>query len=638
MPTAQELAGRLSSFVATHLGSDVLEHISGVAPSTMWARDGAYAAQARPVDGTRCAATGNPDLTTCNQAGEGGTMCNWRFIQVDRACDAQAYLQVMFQADRYLWCQTQLAHLLAATPGGQQGLTVDNNQPRYASAWVDWCRQVMQLVTMSRWATNIHPGYLPDVNDMPAAQAVLQQVLADHASIDLRGVAAPSRVNADDFYPLKDQLLVNLFKPSVMAVDYKAAFVFPRVAADFEPCTAVNMSLLEPAVGPFVLDDTARGLPALGPGSNRAIAVPVSRKSTLACSPEKAATAVAYPGTTTCNTDTVWGDFDPLPPARGMGDSRDVAAQMATMGQAVTTGAPWPASWVVVSAADSSISRRMQLWYQTTLGASDFVPQRGNFYARARMTRSGSGVAVRSSMATVSTKFWWASAALQIKLCIAWAQDVVNTSFETMVANGFQAYLDAIAIIPEQYHNLASASLAALRNALSEKAFQDASEVIAPIFGLAAGIAAAIPVVGTVVGAIIAAVGALVEALAKLISGALAAGTFGWEAACIPPPVMRMIKSSTDAACDFDPSDGNTQAVVARATAIQAAASAGLPVSVWHDVAATATPAAPGSLPSFGPGLTPGPPIQPPANYTGWVVLGALGLGLGGLLLYKATR
>lgn len=606
------LASRVG-ILATAVDQGTVDRIVDRPPNVMWSRDRANASVARAVDGRVCIDNPIRKYDPASPCAGSAQACLWKFIQFDKECSPETYGSVLFQVDRYVWAQGQLATLLASQPGG--GINAGGNNPQYASAWVDWCRKVMQLVSLARWATNIRPEYLPDVDEMPEAARVAQM-------LDTQRRSQPSVLNASDSIALQDQYVRVLFKPSVASKKVIDDYVFNGGAQLALPGNDLAVSLpAQPTdFDPFM---TVSGHGStLGLGAYRAWGTNFSLPPSL----------VGY-------TRSYWGRVT----------SWDMTADGSpAVGPARTNPWPWPASWVpiVQGGGNDTISARMQQWFSATLGMGYWTGVRGAGLIQAtcptRTNGQSPGVVTcvgPGFMAAGPTRcersdwvrFWWGTAVAQVAMCEAWAKDVVATSFEHTVSAGLQSFIDAYARIPDNLKVLDYDSLTQIKAACSASNLQLASTD----FLVAAGVAgAAAGAINPVAGAVVAAVGLLMQGVTELLKAlkVLAYGGGDIVAACIPPPVFRMIQTADSHACDFNTADGQMPATVDRVRAVQQAADAGLPVSVWHDAAQAASgETQPGPLLP----LTAG---QRSSSKAGWWLLGALGVGVGAFVLYKTAK
>jgi hypothetical protein len=109
---------------------------------------------------------------------------------------------------------------------------------------------------------------------------------------------------------------------------------------------------------------------------------------------------------------------------------------------------------------------------------------------------------------------------------------------------------------------------------------------MAPITG-ALAVAGLIPPLAVFV-AVAAAVLALLIGILHL-AGAMGMGGGMLEAACLPSPMVRLIKDDENAACDFDTRQGAVEDALNRLNAIRAMAARDLPVGVWYDASVFVT-------------------------------------------------
>lgn len=587
--------------VATALDNGTLGRIADRPANVMWSKDRNIAGLARAVDGRVCINEPVRKFDPASPCGSDAQACLWKFVQVDTQCNAQTYGSVLFQVDRYVWAQSQLSALLAAQPGG--GL-VNSNRPEYAAAWSDWCLKVMQLVSFARWATNVRPEYLPDVDEMPEAARVAQVLEGQRRSV-------PSKLHQEDAAPVQDQFVRVLFKPSMKRVF--ADRVFSNAADAFSNDLTVSFPTAPADFDPF-MTVSGHGT-TLGPGS---------LTTNFSLPPPPLVAGQYYRSGVKCHV-TQW-DIN--------------SAGGATIGIQRKNPWPWPESWAPIpyGSQSDSISSRMLMWFQATLGTGSWVgvanagqiqAQYPTNYRGANVTCTGGGVTAARCTGLAYVRFWWGTAAAQIQMCEAWAKDIVNTSFEAVVAAGLQSFIEAYSRIPDNLKVLDYNSLTQIRSQITSSNLQGASTEFLVAAGLAGAAASAI---NPVAGAVVAAVGLLMQGVTELLKALklLAYGGGDIVAACIPPPVFRMIQTPDSHACDFNTADGELPATVDRVSAIQAAAAAGVPVPMWHDLAQTAS------------GETQ-PPLQiplamPQRSKAGLWVLGGLGLLIGGVIVYKATH
>jgi hypothetical protein len=178
---------------------------------------------------------------------------------------------------------------------------------------------------------------------------------------------------------------------------------------------------------------------------------------------------------------------------------------------------------------------------------------------------------------------WWGSADAQIRMCEAWAQDIIDTSFGQLVSTSIQEFLDRYAAIPDHLRALTNAQIGEVRDALSERVMNEITAGIGTGIGVVASVVNVVPVIGQIASAAIAIVGALVVGLLQILqaAGAMAYGGGDVEAACLAPPVIRQIPYVGTEACNLDPRDGRVSDVATQITAVAAAASRDLPVNIW---------------------------------------------------------
>ena len=168
-------------------------------------------------------------------------------------------------------------------------------------------------------------------------------------------------------------------------------------------------------------------------------------------------------------------------------------------------------------------------------------------------------------------------------MCEAWAQDIIDASFAELVSDSLQRYLEVYAAIPEHLRSLSNTQIGEVRSAITEAVMGEYSAAVTTGFSLVAGIVNVVPVAGQIASALIALVGGLVVGLLAILQEADALGFGGgeFEAACIPPPVLRQIPRIGQDACNFDPRDGRAQTVANQVSAVNEAATRDLPIGTW---------------------------------------------------------
>ncbi len=232
---------------------------------------------------------------------------------------------------------------------------------------------------------------------------------------------------------------------------------------------------------------------------------------------------------------------------------------------------------------------------------------------------------------------WWGSADAQIRMCEAWAQDIIEMSFGKLSSDSMNVFFDRYEALPAHFKSLSNAQIGEVRNALTERVMNEITAGIGTGIGVITGVLNVVPVIGQIASAVVAILGAVVIGLLQILqmAGAMAYGGGEVDAACLAPPVMRQIPNAGTDTCNFDPSDGRMGEVAAQMMAAAAAAERDLPVSIWFEASAAA--AGEESSLTRDDGLGPGDDSdEDEGGVNPLLVVG--GLGVLGLLGYAALR
>lgn len=344
-------------------------------------------------------------------------------------------------------------------------------------------------------------------------------------------------------------------------------------------------------------------------------------------------------------------DFNPAWLARG--------TRLRVGGGGTTSGvtkAPWPrelfrdARWptwakkdVVPSGTHSM--EAMRIWFERSAGQGLWLD--GWEVTGSVLTSMGCGGPSPYCSRTIpNLRFYWGTGEALRRLCIAWAQDIVSTSWGVQVADAFDTFL---AQVEEIRPELRGISLDFVRNVRDTITSTTMNEVNAAVSSVIAGIGTGVGIVaaatagtgpGAIVGAVVAIVGALIAGLLEILSaaGALAFGGGVLEEACLPIPVLRTIKDATTETCDFDPrGEGALDRVGGQAMAIAQFSRQNAPVNVLFEASGIGAGEEPPPNETAGPGFPEGE--EDPAAVEGinpLVVLG--GLGILGVIGYFALK
>lgn len=467
-------------------------------------------------------------------------ICNWGFYNVQLACGPLNFESVLFQGPRYEWAQRRLREMLANKPPSRRVEHVD--------AWVDWTIEVLRLVSLARWTTNISTDYLA-----PGPRAVAK---ATEIAGWQPGPGVASKRDPRDLVVNKNLSVISLWTPrDFNHIRYPAgAPTIPRQETDFDPVREYDFGTVIQAA----------------PSHQRAT---------------------------------------------------------------------WPWRWIPQSPG-GSLRAQMRAWFLKTLSAGYW------FKEPAALIRYGTADCGGVSLVGHCYKesrfpFWYGTAFATIEMAEAWAQDVIERSYGDVVADSLDAFLQAYLAVPPSMRVLTNANIADIRDAIQETAVRETMAGLGAAFGAMGAIAGAVNAAAGVVVAVAAAVlGILLEILRA--TNALAIGGAVLERACIASPLVRMIKSDTTNACDFDIRGGERSAeaavrAVAQLDAVRQAAAAEMPVRAWFDASKRA--AGEGDVSElFYPAAD-----QPPPGGTGtgtpWTpYLVAAGLIVGGAAVYRLTQ
>lgn len=495
-------------------------------PSAMWSKDAALARSYELVDGRQCVniysdASPVTPFDPRNPCGD-AAICNWSYWKANVTCDAQAFVNVMFQADRYQFAQTQLQALLMNKPADSSiGMTAAQGAA-WRHQWADWCINVMRLVSLARWASNLRPAMQLPLDQGLYAQQALTRIKGD-LRVPYRVTSARNAEAAD----ANNLCTLMMFAPRLLDAPFTSSL--GGLAA-----SQINV---------------AANLPS-DPGAFDPASPPVTNPAQFR-----------------------QGLFDFVGDAPGAGVVSDGHSGW-------DSGSPWPiedrdlvakGTWDIKQSPDDHVRMRalMYAWFEKTLKTGywrkiDIHIPDGTFAGR--------------------WDHWWGTADALIELCTAWAQDTIAMPFGHFVADGLVRWLAAYEAIPPQFRILSQENINSIRGSVNS-AFSTAQGAAGAVFGVAAGAVNVVPVIGQVASAVIALIGALVQALFEFLKQLHAAAYGGAElaAACIPPPVIRMIISDDTQACNFDPRNGQAEAVAARTQAVATVASTNAPVSTWFD-------------------------------------------------------
>lgn len=325
-------------------------------------------------------------------------------------------------------------------------------------------------------------------------------------------------------------------------------------------------------------------------------------------------------------------DFDPVWIARGAKLTRDERPW------------PWerfsgrsPRSMGAGSVGSSRVRDALVEWFEDSMtGARGSGYWYSGRFVRARVVGTvgcGIGPSAYCPRDLTGLQHWWGAAEAQIRMCEAWAQDIIETSFGQLTADSIQSFLDEYEAIPESMRALSNAQIGEVRDGITERIMNEITAGISTGIGAVATIVNVVPIIGQVASAVIVIVGALVVGLLQILqaAGAMAFGGSTLESACLPPPVIRQIPSIGTDACDFDPRDGRIGTVAAMISAVGAAARLDLPIDVWFEASREA---------SGEEGALPDAPPPPPPGRDGAVSPAVIALGVGGVALigYVALR
>lgn len=314
--------------------------------------------------------------------------------------------------------------------------------------------------------------------------------------------------------------------------------------------------------------------------------------------------------------------------------------------QLTYTARPWPYEHFRGHAPDafgpgsvgsSRVRDALVAWFEKNLGSgggSGYWWAGRNVRARIMGRVGCSGPSAVCPRDVTSLAHWWGTASAQVRLCQAWAQDIIETDFGTLVSTSMQRFLDAYEAIPAHLRSLTNAQIGDARAALTATIINEYTAVVGTTVGaLGAVVGAAFPPAG----AFIAIVGALVTALLQILqaAGAVAVGGGELSSACIPPPVIRQIPDVGTDACDFDPRDGTLQRIADQITAITAAAARDLPTDIWFEASREGA-GEESDLPDPGGDVPPPPGADGLKKALPFLLIG--GAGALGLIGYAALR
>ena len=569
----------------------------GAAPNP-WSVDTSYASTVSVMDGRVCIPnTGDPYDFAPPERGCGldWRICGWAFLKADTPCNDETFLRVMFQGDRFIWAQQQLQAKLRSKPVEEVLVPAAARIPRerervrlqWTSDMVDWCRDVMSFVSVARWAANVHPEWAPELNDGPAARAALSRAAS---SLPFQ----PQKAYPEDLDKIDFQNTPVMWMPRDFHVQPGVRFNVPVRKADFAPHflgreKSLNITAPRERLRDVKYQDIVgatipirRGPYGVWPGEYAEAHWPAWARTGRSCPP----------GTRGCNP--AWGS--PVP----MSNSRDA----------------------------------MRLWFRKTLGGSSTWREGHEVRGAVRTRRGcpdvigGPGWCMKGYQ---NIRHAWGTANLQVAMCEAWAQDIINTTFGDYVADGFQRFILAVDDLPPHLRGLALSQIRALRDSAAARVMNETNAIVSSIVGGIGTAAAAIATAsagsgpGAIVGAIAAAVLAVVG-IAVAIAGELGAFAPDREElrrSCLAPPVMRMILDSRTNACNFDPRFESSGRVRAQTAAIVQLKD---DFRLWFQASSIAA----------GEGVTDpaGSERNPPAHESPVVLIGGLAmLGIGAYLI-----
>lgn len=536
---------RVVAAVSVSAAVSVTAHNSSAAnPYWEWDRRW-HASSGSWVDATICADR-HGNIKPISEVPTGGCTddhCKWGFWKANIPCSAQAFADVMFQSVRYTWCQTQLAALLTHKPWQTPGQTIEQK----ASLAAQWCLDVMRLVSMARYATNVSSEYLPQWAPWttPDRKDFLQKDIGRAQEL------------GEDLSPNTQAAYDELF-----------SYLPPGVAdsASFHHMLSI--------VQPKDFNKTADGRPYAPPTEKRHFDPLIA---TLVQSVTRSRGA-GYP-------------------PEVLVDSQK--AQMATPWRSATriTAYPWPGTAREHQHFGALTPFEVMVtWFKVTLGTGYWFKK--SCYAEHHHGSNPLGYD-EPWESSDRIDIWYGTADALIRLCEAWARDVAETSFGTHVADGLQRYLAYMAEVPDDKRltSMTTGELNAIAAAVNQRMVDEAAAAIgtvAAVGGAIAGAVATVPVVGWVTGLIVGLGTALATGFTALHIETRAMGTAFPGMVCPPGPFVRMLPDDGTNACDFDHrtfahedelEETGTRAedrVGAQSELVAAAAAAGLPVEAWH--------------------------------------------------------
>lgn len=542
------------------------------------------------VDARLCiAGTSRPYDSTC----AGNSFCDWGYWTSDIACSPAVFESMMFQSTRYTWAQAQLAILLAQQPPS----VPDRNARSYATtarAWADWCFRVMRLVSVARWSTNISAYYLPqfaqwssDGGQRPWVEHTIDWHFGPRTAEALLGIMRDLEISrgvtgGPPGSIASSKWLVSMFKP----IDHNTNFISgERVGSRSGLADAKMRAEIAP---PLAVD-----------GFNPYLV--------------------------------------PIVDTSGASYVMDWYQQ----------GGQWkyPTRETGLGGLGTTVLARMGRWFEHTLGLPGTWLAVPGVWVNTHRHRGAVSVGQDSVEVTKTLEtVYYGKAQALIKLCTAWATDVVEENYGRAVAVGMGRYLDHMAAIPENQRltGMTNSEIEQTRSGLTEVAMNEAIAVTSSVGGIAGGLAAAIPVVGWVAGLVVGLATAIISGLTAMLQATGNAAIGGALLKCPPPPLVRMLADDATNACDFDHrvharGEGREGLVIVKTDTLFDVAASGHDVATWFDAAEFAEGESE-PLEDLADLSTTPPPSESRSGSPNTKYLVAGGLVIGGAALLKYLR